>query len=295
MRQTIQFRIGGPLTPVVKKLMIINGGIFIFQQLMALFAPGFLEQNFGLNHHGLIGEFKIWQLFSYMFLHGGWLHIIFNLLGLWMFAGDLEDIWGSRLFLRYYLFSGMGAGIFIAIMNFVYFSRYGANPTMGYSPTTLGASGALYGVLLAYGVNWPNREVLLYFLFPVKIKYLLILFGVMEFFGTISSSVGGGSTISHIGHLGGLISGMVYLFFLRKRGPRANYKQQSGFITELMKKQRLKKKRKEIEERIEAKKIIDRLLEKIARQGMGALTTEEKKSLEWARKHYYPENNETLH
>lgn len=295
MRQTIQFRIGGPLTPVVKKLMIINGGIFIFQQLMALFAPGFLEQNFGLNHQGLIGEFKIWQLFSYMFLHGGWLHIIFNLLGLWMFAGDLEDIWGSRLFLRYYLFSGMGAGIFIATMNFVYFSRYGANPTIAYSPTTLGASGALYGVLLAYGVNWPNREVLLYFLFPVKIKYLLILFGVMEFFGTISSSVGGGSTISHIGHLGGLISGMVYLFFLRKRGPRANYKQQSGFITELMKKQRLKKKRKEIEERIEAKKIIDRLLEKIARQGMGALTAEEKKSLEWARKHYYPENNETLH
>mgnify|MGYP000608737159 CR=1 FL=1 len=295
MRQSAQFRIGGPLTPVVKNLMIINGGVFIFQQLTGLIAPGFIENVFGLNHQGLALEFKLWQIFTYMFLHGGWLHILFNLLGLWMFAGDLENLWGGKTFLRYYITAGVGAGVFIAVMNFFTYHRFGPGALPPYAPTTLGASGAIYGILLAYGLTWPNREVLLYFVFPVKIKYLLILFGVMEFFGTLSSAAGAGGNISYIGHLGGLLTGIIYFLFLRRRGFRSASQAGHGVIDDFLKKQRLKKKRKEIEDRIEAKKIIDRLLDKIAREGMSSLTAEEKKNLEWARRHYYPENNETLH
>ena len=290
--QNVSFRFGGPITPMVKKLMIINGAIFLLQQFVNLFSPGAMESLFGLNHIGLIHEFRIWQLFTYMFLHGGWLHIIFNLLALWMFAGELENLWGSKLFLRYYLYGGIGAGLFISIMNYIIFNKYMANPT------TIGASGALYAILLAYGMIWPNREVLLYFLFPVKMKYLVLIFGLMEFFGTLSSIGGQGGNISHIGHLGGLISGYLFIMY-KRRGkivrPVSPTSKKENLLGRLMKKIRLTKKRKEIDTRIKAKKIIDDLLEKIARSGMSSLSPEEKRQLEWARRHYYPERNDTVH
>lgn len=286
LRQNIRF--GGPLTPVVKKLMIINGAVFLLQLLISLLYPGLVEQNFGLSHNGLLNEFKLWQLFTYMFLHGGFLHLFFNLFALWMFSGDLENEWGSVQFLRYYLVSGVGAGVCIAMMNYFIYLKYGV------SPVTLGASGAVYAILLAYGMTWPNRQVLLYFVFPVKMKYLVIGFGLIEFFGTIGSAAGG-SNISHIGHLGGLISGFLYILFLKRQHSSPSRGGQSGFIDKVSKDMRLKKKQKEIEKRIEAKKIIDTLLEKIAKHGMSSLTAEEKKKLEWARKNYFPGREETLH
>jgi len=290
--RNINLGFGRPLTPVVKKLLIANGVVFLVQQLAGLFAPNMMEMIFGISYKGLVEEFKLWQVFTYMFLHGGWLHVFFNLLALYMFAGELEDLWGSRAFLRYYLISGTGAGLFIALMNYILYVKY------SFSPVTIGASGAVYALLLAYGMLWPNREVLLYFLFPVKIKYLLIGFGLMEFFGTLTTATGGGSNISHIGHVGGLITGFIY-FKLRMSGPKSvekkSIKKNEGPIARILKKFRLKRKRKQIDTRIEAKKIIDDLLEKIARQGMGSLTIKEKRMLEWARRHYYPENNDTLH
>ena len=141
LRQNIRF--GGPITPVVKKLMIINGSVFLLQIIIGLFAPHLIEQNFGLSHHGLIYGFKIWQLFTYMFLHGGFFHILMNLFALWMFSGDLENLWGSKLFLRYYIFSGIGAGFFIALLNYYMFVNYQINSL------TIGASGAVYAILLA--------------------------------------------------------------------------------------------------------------------------------------------------
>ena len=291
--QNVNIRIGGPLTPMVKKLLIINGVIFLIQRLLDAIMPAssFIEINFGLSHIGLFHEFKIWQILTYMFLHGSLLHIIFNLLALWMFAGELEQIWGSRAFLRYYLYCGVGAGLFISAMNFFLFSKTMANPV------TIGASGAIYGILLAYGMTWPNREVYLYFLIPVKIKYLVIGFGLIEFFGTLGTATQGGG-ISHIGHLGGLLSGLViYKFKSQLFLKRGVSKKPSGQnpVSRLFKKARLNKKKQEIETRIRAKKIIDELLEKIARNGMSSLTPEEKKNLEWARKHYYPEGNDTVH
>jgi membrane associated rhomboid family serine protease len=286
--QNTGYRFGGPVTPVVKKLMIANGAIFLLQMAAGLMFPNAIERNFGLSHQGLIDEFKFWQIFTYMFLHGGFFHVLMNLFTLWMFSGELETMWGGRIFLRYYLFSGMGAGVFIAIMNYITCSANGIC-----TPVTLGASGAVYAILLAYGMTWPNREVLLYFLVPVKMKYLVFFFGLIEFFGTLSS--GPGTNISHIGHIGGLISGFFFILYWRKKGFSGAGASKPGFFSSILRKQRLEKKKKDIETRIEAKKIIDSLLEKIAREGMQSLTKKDKKQLDWARKHYYPDNNEILH
>jgi membrane associated rhomboid family serine protease len=290
--QNIKIRIGGPLTPVVKKLLIINGVIFIAQQIIGLFYPGAMEQLFGLHHQGFVQELKLWQIFTYMFLHGGWFHILFNLLGLWMFAGELEQIWGRSLFIRYYLLCGMGAGLFIALMNYFIYTKYQINAV------TLGASGAIYAILLAYGWTWPNRQVLLYFVIPIKVKYLVVIFGLIEFFGTLSNAAGTGGNISHIGHLGGLVSGLIFILIrMRKTGTAETRTKgvKDNFISSVMRKRRLDKKKKDIEIRIQAKQIIDELLEKIARQGMSSLSQKERKDLEWARKHYYPDNDEILH
>ena len=284
-QRNVSIRIGGPMTPGVKFLMIINGIIFLIQQITGLISPNMLEYYFGISHNGFINNLMIWQPFTYMFLHGGWMHIFFNLLGLWMFAGDIEMVWGKKKFLRYYILSGLGAGFFIALMNYVAFINYGT------SVVTIGASGAIYAVLLAYAMLWPEREVLLYFLFPVKIKYLVIGFGLLEFFGTLSSTAGAGGNISHIGHLGGIISGFILIKFMRKSSDYSS----PSFLSSFIKKKRVSKKKKIIDSRIEAKKIIDELLAKIAKNGMNSLTPEEKKKLEWARKNYYPSSQDIMH
>jgi membrane associated rhomboid family serine protease len=286
-QRNVSIRIGGPMTPGVKLLMMVNGIVFLIQQISGLIIPNAMEYIFGISHNGFIGNFMFWQPFTYMFLHGGWMHIFFNLLGLWMFAGELEAVWGQKKFLRYYLLSGLGAGFFIALMNYVAFVKF------GYSSVTIGASGAIYAVLLAYAILWPNREVLLYFLIPIKIKYLVIAFGLLEFFGTLSSTAGAGGNISHIGHMGGIISGFILIKFMQSTG--SSNKPAASFIDNFKRKKRLEQKKKVIDSRIEAKKIIDELLGKIAKTGMSSLTQEEKKKLEWARKNYYPSNNEILH
>lgn len=287
-QRNVSIRFGGPLTPGVKKLLILNGSIFLIQQIAGLVTDGrIIDVIFGLSHEGFAQNFMLWQPFTYMFFHAGWLHIFFNLLGLWMFAGELENFLGESRFLKYYILSGLGAGLFIALMNYYVFLNYGS------SSVTIGASGALYAVLIGYAMLWPNREVLLYFLIPVKIKYLLLAFGLMEFFGTLSTAAGKGGNISHIGHVGGLVAG----FFLMKKYMTKSVKktEKISFFDKLRKKKRLKKKRKEIDDRIEAKKIIDELLGKIARSGMSSLTADEKNKLEWARRHYYPGGNDTVH
>lgn len=287
-QRSTSIRFGGPLTPGVKKLLIINGSIFLFQQIAGLVSDsGFLVVLLGLSHEGFINRFMLWQPVTYMFLHGGWLHIIFNLLGLWMFAGEIENYLGEKRFLQFYLFSGIGAGLFIALMNYYVYLRY------GFSGITIGASGALYAVLLAYAMLWPDREVLLYFLFPIKIKYLLLAYGIFEFFSTLSTAAGKGGNISHIGHIGGLAAGFLLMKIYMK--PSIRKSGSLSFIESYRKKKRLEKKQKEIGERIEAKKIIDTLLVKIAREGMSSLSADEKKKLEWARMRSGPSGNDTVH
>ena len=126
-------------------------------------------------------------------------------------------------------------------------------------------------------------------------KYLLIGVGRLEFFGTISSSMGSAGNISHIGHLGGIISGFIYILYKGNRPQIVKPSSSEGTIGRYLKKERLKKKQEEINKRIKAKNIIDKLLEKIAKEGMSALTPKEKKDLEWARRHYYPNEGDILH
>ena len=282
-------RIGGPVSPAVKVLLITNFSIFILQQLLGLLGYGILEPYFGLSHAGIVDRHFIWQPFTYMFLHGGWLHIFFNMFALWMFAGDLEQKWGTKYFVRYYLLSGFGAGICIALMNWFIAVKY-QTPDI----STIGASGAVYALLLAYGLLWPDREVLIWFVCPVKMKYVLIFFGLFEFFGTLNSMAGVPGNISNIGHVGGLVAGFIILRVTMRRSPKPRLKS-SWYIAKLFRSFRLRKKRNAINTRIKAKETIDILLDKIAQQGMASLTPAERKDLEWARRHYYPSDDETIH
>jgi membrane associated rhomboid family serine protease len=280
-----QYRFGGPITTSLKKIIVFTSVVYIIQLFGNIVAPGVIEYTFGIHHIGFIHEFKLWQPVTYMFLHGNFFHIFFNMFALWMFGCDLEELFGSKNFMRFYLYSGIGAGIGIAFMNYYIYA------TNGYNPVTIGASGAIYAILLAYGMIWPNREVLLYFIFPIKMKYLVLLFGGIEFFGTIASAQGLGGNVSHIGHLGGFITGFILLktrFWLR---------QKTSFnpFASISRNYRLAKHKKRIDDRIKAKEIIDTLLDKITQYGYNSLTPEEKQKLEWARRHYYPDNNDIIH
>ncbi|MEI9814826.1 MAG: rhomboid family intramembrane serine protease [Acidobacteriota bacterium] len=188
---------GGGLPSGVKLLLIINIVVFLAQSFGG---EPFLSYYFALRPVSLFTMFAVWQVATYMFLHGGISHILFNMLALWMFGKDLEEAWGTQRFLRYYFFCGIGAGVCIVLAN--YLLPWG-NP-LG---MTLGASGAIYGILLASAVLWPTRIVYINFLFPVQMKYFVLIYGAIAFLGTFQVTSG----VSNIAHLGGLLCGWIYL------------------------------------------------------------------------------------
>ena len=189
-----RFSFGYGLTPVIKNLMIIMGAVFLVQMLVR----GWIELYFGLVPILVWKKYFLWQLVTYMFLHGGFFHILFNLLAFWMFGGELENYWGSKKFLFYFLFCGIGAGICTVVV-----TPYQFIPVIG-------ASGAIYGILLAFGWLFPNRLIYVYFLFPIPAKYFVIIFGLIEFFSSIGGAGGG---VSHLTHLGGLLFGILYMLY----------------------------------------------------------------------------------
>ncbi len=202
-----RFSFGYSLTPAVKNLMIIMGIVFVLQ----MFVSGWFELYFGLVPVLVWKKYFLWQLVTYIFLHGGFSHILFNLLALWMFGSELENYWESKKFLFYFFFCGVGAGICTVI-----FSPYQFVPTIG-------ASGAIYGLLLAFGWLFPNRLIYIYFLFPIPAKYFVIIFGLIEFFASME---GAGSGVAHLTHLGGLLFGLVYMAYpmVRQKIRRDYYK-----------------------------------------------------------------------
>jgi membrane associated rhomboid family serine protease len=191
---TISF--GGPATRAVKTLIIANVAVFLLQWFAGAFAPGVMDRGFGLVPYNITHSFMIWQFFTYMFLHGGVLHILFNMLMLYMFGNELERLWGASQFLRYYFITGIGAGVCSYIV--------GINSPV----STIGASGAIYGLLLAYGLTYPNRIVYFSFLFPIKVKWMILIMGAVAFLSSIDGSRDG---VAHIAHLGGLLVGYFYL------------------------------------------------------------------------------------
>jgi membrane associated rhomboid family serine protease len=142
----------------------------------------------------------VWQLVTYLFLHdlGSIWHILFNMLTLWMFGASIEETWGTRRFLIYYFVCGIGAGICVVLANLTFGDPY---------QRVIGASGAIYGLLLAFGMLFPNQTVLFSFLFPIKAKYMVMIFGAIAFFSSFQT----GSTVSNLAHLGGMLFGFVYM------------------------------------------------------------------------------------
>lgn len=187
---TISF--GGPLTPIVKQIIIVCVIVYVVQLITG--QP--FNFYFSLTPALVISHFFFWQPLSYMFLHGGVWHLVFNMLALFMFGCELERYWGSRKFLRYYLLTGIGAGFCVFIF------------PSAYSFGTLGASGAIYGILLAYGLTFPDRIIYLYLIIPMPAKYFVLIMGGIAFLSALSSPNSG---ISNVAHLGGMFFGYLLL------------------------------------------------------------------------------------
>ncbi|MFS4460858.1 rhomboid family intramembrane serine protease [Bdellovibrio sp. HCB2-146] len=198
------------ITPVVKWLLIINVGIWFILQVMV---EGFLRipftSIFGLFPGKVIFEFQIWQIFTYMFLHSLQVtHILFNMLMLWFFGAELEQRWGSRFFLIYYLTCGVGAAILYCIGVWGYSMVTGSHT--GMIVPVVGASGAVFGLLLAQGMMFGERVVYFFMLFPMKTKWFVAVMGLIQLASLMTSSVSGAET-AYLAHLGGLVSGYICL------------------------------------------------------------------------------------
>lgn len=288
--------------PVIKYLLIANAAVFLVEhfflsglrvgnynlgdQFFKLFAlqPIF---NSGMPLSPISGPFLPWQLITYMFMHGSFTHIFFNMFALWMFGLELENLWGSKKFLFYYTICGLGAGLanlFIA-------------PFFSPAAPTVGASGSVYGILVAFGYLFPDRYIYIYFLLPIKAKYLVIMYMALEVFSVASSSNTG---IAHVAHLGGAVVGLVYLISTNQRKMKlfTGFKKEdfrSKFYDTFNKPKEepsmpiytadykdievndYKKEMEDKQKEIQAK--IDTILDKLSQSGYQSLTEEEKKTL----------------
>jgi membrane associated rhomboid family serine protease len=192
-----QVSFGPPLTPMVRYIIVVTVAVFFLTYLPAeMLGWSFPFRWFGLRPYDVTHRLFLWQPVTYLFLHAGFFHVIFNLFALWMFGSDLERAWGPRRFLYYFFLTGIGAGVLCVLLE-----PSGVIPTVG-------NSGAIYGVLLAYGLLFPERPILLWLLIPIKAKWFVLIMGLIEFVATRSAS---GSGVSHIAHLGGMLFGFLYL------------------------------------------------------------------------------------
>jgi membrane associated rhomboid family serine protease len=233
----------------VKLLLIANGVVFVLQQIVPWVTPVL-----GLRPADVVHHLRLWQPVTYMFLHGGLLHLLFNSLILWMMGGEVERFWGKREFLRYYLICGLGA----AALAFVF----------AYDGLVIGASGAIFGVMVAFALLFPNRIIYLWFVLPVPAKILVPILFALELL-----VVGGRDGVAHFAHVGGALTGFLYL----RRGWRDGL---SG-LGRRWRKSRLTVLPGGKAERDDAAEI-DRILDKISRSGLASLTPEESRILQRA-------------
>ena len=278
---------------VIKNLLIINAAVFLVQMLASnLMFNGrplgyLLNVWFALNPLGADFNFQVWQLITYQFMHGGFGHIFFNMFALWMFGMEIENNWGSKKFLTFYLLCGVVAGLFQLFLT----------PLLGAGAAiTIGASGAVYGVLISFALMFPDRPIYLYFLLPIKAKYLVGFLIILEFLLVDSA----GSNVAHLAHLGGALAGFLFIMFdssidvpLKRSlnissGYRSNQNFQnrfSGFADKFKQKSQniedakyydLNKKKDSDEVTQEE---IDRILDKISASGYQNLSEREKRIL----------------
>jgi|TARA_B110000240_G_scaffold167311_1_gene189061 membrane associated rhomboid family serine protease len=238
-------------TDAIKILVSVNFGIFLLQTIAR--TEGMFFPLFGLVPKLVWSEFMLWQPFTYLFFHGSIWHVLINMFVLWMFGSELERLWGKKHFLKFYFVTGVGAGLVTMI--------FGLNSMT----PIVGASGAVYGVLLAYGLTYPNRTVYLYGIIPIKSLWFVIGIGVIAFMSSFDNV----SQISHLTHLSGMLIGYLMLkrpvrfndlwFTIRKR--TLEYK--------------IKHEEKKVSQHQEIEREIDSILDKINREGFDSLTSEE--------------------
>jgi membrane associated rhomboid family serine protease len=197
---TLAYTFGpGPMTPAVKFLLWANIALWVF----SLFVPAIVVW-LGLVPQLVVEQHFLWQPVTYMFLHARTpTHILFNMLILWMFGVELERMWGTKYFVKFYAVTGIGAGLTTILVSLLPFAVTRAT----YGSITIGASGALYGLMLAWALYYPNRPILMFLLFPIPAKYFVAILGAIAFL----TSIQGGGTIAATTHLGGLLVAYLYL------------------------------------------------------------------------------------
>lgn len=218
------------LPTIIKNLLIINVLVFLAQITVG---PALrLEDNFAL-HTWKSPYFKPWQFLTHMFMHGGWDHLFFNMFALWMFGSILENVWGPKRFLTFYLICGLGAALCHMIV--LYFNTqnlieaYNSLSVMQQqayeekfyrqlNEPTLGASGAVFGCLAAFGYLFPNTYIYLYFFFPIKAKWFVILYAGFELVMAVQNTAG--DNVAHVAHLGGALAGFLMVYFWNKNKKR---------------------------------------------------------------------------
>ena len=222
------------LPVVIKNLLIINGLFFLAQNTIGKNLINF-EDIFAL-HTFQSPLFEPWQFITHMFLHGGVDHILFNMFALWMFGSILENLWGPKRFLTFYIVCGLGAALAHMIVLYVEtqhliatFNSFDgitqqANKAVFYSrlnEATLGASGAVFGCLAAFGYLFPNTYIYLYFFIPVKAKWFVIFYAAFELYTAVANSAG--DNVAHVAHLGGALVGFLMVYFWNKTNKKTFY------------------------------------------------------------------------
>jgi membrane associated rhomboid family serine protease len=189
----------GPITPAIKALIVLNVGAF----LVSLFVPAIVRPGspVGLLPSAVVHG-AVWQLVTYMFLHAGPMHLLFNMLTLWMFGVELERMWGTVYFTKFYFLTGIVAGLTQVVLGFV---------APQFNATTIGASGAIYGILMAYAIYYPNRPILMFGIFPLPARIFVAIMGALS----LLFASGGGGGVAHTAHLGGMAAAYVYLKGMR--------------------------------------------------------------------------------
>ena len=195
----------GGLTPAIRALLFVNIGVFV----VTMFAQSADGSNpivalFGLRPSAFLTQGRLWQIVTYLFLHASVSHILFNMLALWMFGTDLERRWGTQAFTRYYFFTGIGAGVSTILISLLPLDSVQSM----YRAATVGASGAIYGLLMAWALVFPHRTILFMMLFPLPARVVVLIMGTIAFLSAMNVS---GSVVNEFAHLGGLVAGWLYL------------------------------------------------------------------------------------
>ena len=278
------------MPPITKNLLIIN---------ILMFAASYVLERYGISLNSLLGlhffmasDFRLHQVFTYLFMHGSFEHLFFNMFALWMFGRIIEQVMGPKRFLTYYMVCGVGAGLMQELVQYIHFLSLA--PELADVPreqladalnmwNTVGASGAIYGILLAFGMSFPEERLFIIPIpFPIKAKYFVVGYAVVELLSAMLRSNDG---VAHMAHLGGMLFGLVLLLHWRHPGglkkwwrrvvgkarkPKMKaYRGGGKFADEMDYNARRQAQQEEI----------DRILDKVKKHGYGSLTEEEKRKL----------------